>query len=292
MINKWNDLDKNTKLLIVAMLSIVLLVLAILSIINYDIPRKILGNPVISTTNTNIIGQVDLSDETDLELLDSLLYIINNEESGLYTIKNRNFIVLTSGGMSSFDIDYDISGMTDGSMLVQYRISDIADNEFKLRYKIIEVDNTNVIVENKVNNIESDGYTFIIISGNSDSKTVIDVIKSKQITNMIDVVQLNGLYTAIINNGIITEANRLDSVVTSKCKLISKINESMNTFNMQFEDGSIIEVKSLDLNPLLDRNYLFKITYIDGVITCQIVGGEPIDTSEIGGDLIESEWVD
>lgn len=291
---KWKSLDKNKKILIVGIAISLLLVITIILIIVFDAPRVIMNEPIIIDRNNTILNEnIDFRDEDNKSLVDELLYIVNNKQSGLYTIGDRHFIVLTTCGLSSFDIEYNLNTDIGGNLIVNYRISDVSDNEFKLRYKIIEIENANAKVELlSAKENDTTAYTMAIVTGELDNKKVIDINNSRAIQGLEGALVNNGLYAISYNENGITEANKINSVYTNRCTLVSKIEHSSSDYNLRFNDGTELEVKSLDLNPVLGKQYLFELTSESGKIQCKIAGGEELCTDQIEEELIEDGWDD
>lgn len=205
-------------------------------------------DPVIIESNIEILGDdIKISDITDIKAQDTLLEHISNGETGVYTIGDKHYVVLATGGESSCDIEYNIETDISGNKVVHYKISDTPDSEFKQRYKIIEVSSDNIKIEKMTDKTyAASGLGRILVYKYGDTKLVYDLENNRALDS--STLAVDGLYMATYDKGNIIDYQQLNNAELNECTVLNLVKQSKNLYNVKLKSGNTIQIYLDNLN--------------------------------------------
>lgn len=222
---------------------------------------------------TKIISEnIKLQNISDIELRSDLLDIVESGISGSYTVKNRHFVVLTTGSKSLSDITYDVELDHEYNTVIKYKISEDTDGLNSIRYKIIEFTSNDVILKEDneqaltVDNPDGqrNGIASIMVfdsSEDSDSRNVY-ILEENMVDKSLSNELLNsGLYTVVFKDNKIVSNETLNYIDIYNCSIRDKIEQSRNTYNVVLPDGNILISHVNELNTDSSIRYNLRITY-------------------------------
>lgn len=221
---------------------------------------------------TKIVSEnIKLQDISDIKLKSDLLDIIESGITGNYKVCNRNFVVITTGDTSFYDIQYSIELDHEYNTVVKYKFQDEIDGLDRIRYKIIEFTDSNVIIQEDTDlvinedatDIQRNGIASALIfnSSISESKKVFILEDGIADETLNSILITDGIYTVVFKDNNIVSNERIDYMDIMDCSIQSMVEQSRNTYNIVLPDGNIIEAHIDELNLDYTIKYNLRFTY-------------------------------
>lgn len=272
---KLLDYIKEHKGFVASIGIVVVLITALCLVLFVDFSGPASNEPTIIESNLEILNEYDkVTDEHDLKVQDGLVSCIESGVSGVYEIEGRNFVVLTTGGPSQSDIEYNIETSMDGSSVVYYKLSDNVDSETSIRYKVIEVNSPDIRVEKQkpVNN-DLNGFLPILVFEYGTDKKVYD-IPNNQILD-ISIRAVPGIYMASFKDNQVDDFTDLNVVTIENCEIIDKVVQARRLYNIKLPTNDIIQVYLDKLNLESGEIVTLDISYdsVLGGFSANVIGG-------------------
>lgn len=272
------ELRKNPRaLMAIGGLILVVIILAIMA----------LGGITINKENTDdsnkeeivklTVAEIDLGAEKDIKLQDMLAEYIDSGVSGVYTIGNRHFVVLTSGENNYSNIEYEVSSDPNGNDTIRWWFSTITSDETHgISYKVLEVnkENIQIIKSNKTFDESTlNGYCEVIVYKYNDKNTIFSTKHQQSLS--IETLNTPGTYMADFIDGKLNSLTKIESVTLKDCVIIDKVAQTSRLYRVQIGDNIILDINIDKLNIDTGTTYNIKVSYDStlGVFKGEILGG-------------------
>lgn len=239
---------KKYKNIIIASGAIVALIATIIIILNIDMITRVIKNePIITEIKNDVINDIIIDDIESISLRDEIYNIVMSGKSGEYTIGDRNFVILTTGGKSVCKLEYDISANVDGNTVITYGNSTQSDGEYKVRYKVLEFKEPNIIIEKRKLTTVLNGASPILIFKSDESKYIY-VEATGQIIEDKDLLIVDGIYIGNFIDDKLDNTYKAPSIVLKNIEVLQRSSLASNLFLVKLESGQMLEILMRDLD--------------------------------------------
>lgn len=190
---------------------------------------------------TTVTEITNIADENDIKLQDILVDYIDSGVSGLYTVGDRHFVVLTTGDTTYGNIVYTHDVSTDGTERIIWDIetdSDVLD-EPRVLYKILEVDNPNILVEKKttldISNLN--GYCQLVVFDAGTGNRVYSVAHNKLLD--VETLELPGVYMGEFTDGNLESMTKLGSVTVPNSVISDRVDQTTRVYKVKLGGSKV-----------------------------------------------------
>ena len=272
------ELRKNPRaLMAIGGLILVVIILAIMALGGITINKENTDNSNKEEIVKLTVAEIDLGAEKDIKLQDMLAGYIDSGVSGVYTIGNRNFVVLTSGENNYSNIEYEVSSDPNGNNTIRWWFSTITSDETHgISYKVLEVnkENIQIIKSNKTFDESTlNGYCEVIVYKYNDKNTIFSTKHQQSLS--IETLNTPGTYMADFIDGKLNSLTKIESVTLKDCVIIDKVAQTSRLYRVQIGDNIILDINIDKLNIDTGTTYNIKVSYDStlGVFKGEILGG-------------------